>query len=170
MHLNTPLNNFRMPLRNKKSQQAASQRVAGSQFFSKQFIENLQPDFVSKDPDYNDTEAESDSDLDDNAVRDGWAFSLADDNNSKSMPDLDEVSDSEDEDEEQDGDKPEVVGTKRKAPVEAEVVDSDGESECEGVEEKEALVMLKHIEVIEAQTAGEKWKDLFAKVRIVSRL
>jgi hypothetical protein len=98
-----------MPLKNKKAHQAKTQRVQGEKFFKKGFIDNLDnqndPDWVDEEDSDSDSEFKGDS---------GWAVSISE----PAMPDLEDVSDSEDEEEDVVERRNGECGTKRKAAIE----------------------------------------------------
>ena len=138
-----------MPLKSKKARQAKSQRIQGEKFFKKGFIDYLDdrndPDWVGEEDSDSDSEFEGDG---------GWAVSISE----RGMPDLIDMSDSEDEGEDVVEVRNATGGTKRKVAIDKELSAgdlSDDENE-EGVEDAEACHILSQAEVF--------WKEQFSKV------
>jgi hypothetical protein len=132
-----------MPLKNKKARQAKKQRVQGEKFFQKGFIDNLDnrndPDWVDEEDSDSDSEFEGDG---------GWAVSISE----AAMPDLVDVSDSEDGEEVVERRNGEG-GTKRKATIDN---GEESDEDEKGAEEAEAHQILSGAEVF--------WKEKFSKV------
>ena len=137
-----------MPLKNKKARQAKAQRVQGEKFFQKGYIDDLEN---HNDPNWVDEEGlDSDSDFEGSG---GWAISISE----AALPDLDDVSDSEDEGEEVAEKKNGEGGIKRKAATDNEIREGSDSAE-EGAEESEAHQILSEAE--------EFWKKLFSTVSL----
>ena len=132
-----------MPLKNKKARQAKAQRVQGEKFFKKGFIDNLDN---RNDPDWVDEEeADSDSEFEGDG---GWAVSISE----AAVPDLADISDSEDEEEVAERRNGEG-GTKRKAAINK---GKESDEDEKGAEESEAHQILSGAEAF--------WKKKFSKV------
>ena len=138
-----------MPLKSKKARQAKSQRIQGEKFFKKGFIDYLDdrndPDWVGKEGSDSDSEFEGDG---------GWAVSISE----RGMPDLTDMSDSEDEGEDVVEVRNATGGTKRKVAIDKKFSagDSSDDENEEGVEDAEARHILSQAEVF--------WKEQFSKV------
>ena len=138
-----------MPLKSKKACQAKSQRIQGEKFFKKRFIDHLDdrndPDWVGEEGLDSDLEFEGDG---------GWAMSIL----GRGMPDLTDMSDSEDEGEDVVEVRNVTGSTKRKVAIDKELSagDSSDDENEEGVEDAEACQILNQAEVF--------WKEQFSKV------
>ncbi|KAI0246235.1 hypothetical protein BJV78DRAFT_1286618 [Lactifluus subvellereus] len=136
-----------MPLKNKRACQAKTQRVQGGKFFKRAFIDNLdnQNDYRNNPDWVNEEDSDLDSEFDGNG---GWAVSISE----AVVPDLLDLSDSEDKEAEIVEQRNGEGGTKRKAAVNQGEESDEGE---EGAEESEAHQILSGAEAF--------WKGKFSK-------